>query len=200
MEILAATLPGSITRALEVLHAGGIVAHATETCYGFACDLANPRAVERLFEIKARPADQPVSALFASIAHAKEFVEWLPEAAELAERHLPGPLTIILRLRPDAPKIYPTPAGGATIGMRVSSHPIAAALAARFGAPISTTSANLHGQPNAYSAEAVIQQFSKRERQPDLLLHSGAIPPTPPSTIIDLTDGQRIRREGTIRQ
>lgn len=213
MEILPAST-GSIKRALEVLRNGGIVAHATETCYGLACDLTNPEAVEKLFTIKERPRDQPVSALFASVDEAKRYVEWTPKADALAQKHLPGPLTLILRGKqitngacPESERRELRITGTSAIrnsqfaiGIRISSHPIASALVKRFGSPLSTTSANLHGQPNPYSAEDIARQFSDQKFQPDLILDSGPLPPTPPSTVIDLTgSGGEIRRKGAVK-
>jgi len=175
---------------LEILAQGGIVAHATETCYGLACDLTNPKAVEKLFQIKERAFDQPVSALFPTIEEAKKFVEWNDEAEKLAREFLPGPLTLILPLLKTAPTLFvqlitnnqqPT---NSTIGIRVSSHPLATELALRFGKPISTTSANIHGQPNTYSAEEIVTQFEGKVVQPDLLIDSGVLPKIPPSKVI----------------
>jgi L-threonylcarbamoyladenylate synthase len=189
-----------IEEALDVLARGGIVAHATETCYGLACDLTNADAVARLFALKKRPLDQPVSALFASVGDAKKYVEWNERAEELARAHLPGPLTMILRVRADAPmKLFPTPGGGDTIGVRVSSHPLAHELAKRFGRPLSTTSANVHGGANPYSAEEVKRQLNIQHSTFNiLLLDSGPLPPVPPSTIVNLADPDaKIFRQGS---
>jgi L-threonylcarbamoyladenylate synthase len=197
-------LPASeaaISEALNILRGGGIIAHATETCYGLACDLTNPHAVERLFAIKQRPRYQPVSALFPSVEEAKKYVEWSARAEELAQEHLPGPLTLILPLKRSLPFIlYSTPEGGVTIGVRVSPQPIALSLARSFGRPLSTTSANVHGQPNPYSSEEIIAQFRGTPSTPDLLLDSGTLPMTPPSTIIHLAKegGESLLREGRI--
>lgn len=199
---LIAVSPEAVDEALRVLATGGAVAHATETCYGLACDLRNPAAVARLFAIKRRPADQPVNALFASLEDAKRYVEWNDRAQALASDHLPGPLTLILPLRKDAPSLFPTPIPSPNpspnLGIRISSHPLAAELAARFGHPLSTTSANLHGEPSPYSATEIVQQFQGNDLQPDLILDSGGLPPTPPSTIIDLsrTGSAQTRRQG----
>ncbi|MDD4287016.1 MAG: L-threonylcarbamoyladenylate synthase [Candidatus Peribacteraceae bacterium] len=198
--------PQAIDQALNILSSGGIVAHATETCYGFACDLTNPEAVARLFAIKKRPKDQPVSALFPSVAEAKKYVSWNDRAEELAVRHLPGPLTLILPRHSNAPVIFLKPVNqqtskpvNQTVGIRVSSHPLAMEIAQRFGKPLSTTSANLHGQPNSYSAEEILRQFEIKSAQPDLILNSGVLLPTLPSTVIDLTDGKaRTQRKGNI--
>lgn len=192
MKILAANISG-IKHAIAVLQAGGTVAHATETCYGLACDMANREAVQRLFAIKQRAAHQPVSALFASMETAKAYVQWNARAEELARENLPGPLTLILLLAPTAPKpVFPTPNApppGASLGIRISSHPLAMQLAQEFGGPISTTSANVSGKPNPYSAEDIVAQFQNRELQPDLVLDSGQLAQNSPSTVVNLAEG-----------
>lgn len=189
----------SIQEALDVLREGGVVAHATETCYGFACDLKNPAAVGKLFAIKQRPTDKPVSGLFPSVDAAKEYVLWNDRADGPASLYLPGPLTLILPLKqPDI--LFPTPDGGTTLGVRVSSHPLAEALAKEFGSPLSTTSANLSSLPNPYSAEDIIAQYDSQDLQPDIILDSGAIPQTPPSTVIDCTkDNPTELRGGNVK-
>jgi len=199
--------PQALDQALAILRKGGVVAHATETCYGLACDLTNPDAVQRLFIIKQRPSDQPVSALFSSVEEAKKYVQWNDEAEALAKQHLPGPLTLILLIRPDAPiQIFPSALStfhfqlSPSLGIRISSHPLAQTLAQRFGKPVSTTSANVHGQPNPYSADAIVKQFEAEDAQPDLILDSGPLPPTPPSTVInvDMKGEKNILRKGMI--
>ncbi len=210
------------TEALEILRRGGVVAHATETCYGLACDLTNTNAVVKLFAIKKRPIGQPVSALFMSMDDAKRYVEWNAEADVLAAKYLPGPLTIILPLRPDAPHhLYPMPTSFersaisyeqkekplkaqssrliATLGLRISNHPLAQELVQRFGSPISTTSANIHGEPNLYDAHAIMERFASEEHQPDLIIDSGPLPKVPPSTVIDLTRNGKRLREGSLK-
>lgn len=196
MRILPAS-PEAIDEALRVLAQGGVVGHATETCYGFACDLTNQAAVATLFLVKQRPTSLPVSGLFSSVEEAKNYVEWNASAEELAVKFLPGPLTIILPIRNDAShRLFPTSAGGKTLGVRISSHPLAQELAKKFGKPITTSSANVHGQPNPYSVADIQSQFRHAEHFPDLLLDSGVLAPTPPSTVINLTGSGGILRKG----
>ena len=193
---IALVSPEAMDGALQILAAGGVVAHATETCYGLACDLTNPAAVEKPFAMKNRPADQPVSALFPSVQEAQKYVEWNDRAEALARSHLPGPLTLILPLRQDAPPVFPTPYAlrpNPTLGLRVSSHPLAMELATRFGKPLSTTSANLHGKPNTYSTVDITEQL-QNHKGPDLIIDSGDLPLNPPSTIMDLTTDGTVRR------
>lgn len=191
----------SLADAVNILQQGGVIAHATETCYGLACDLGNPLAVKKLFAIKQRPEVQPVSGLFPSLERAKKWVVWNDKAEELAKQYLPGPLTLILPVRPDAPgAIFPSLQNFKTLGVRISSSPVAQALAAACDFPISTTSANVHGKPNPYSAEDIAAQFEGQEMQPDLVLDSGTLPQVPPSTVINLTtDDDQTLRAGTIK-
>lgn len=194
--------PDGIQEALSILQSGGVVAHATETCYGLACDLRNPDAVSKLFAIKGRPPGMPVSALFASIDHAKAYMEWNDLAEQLATEHLPGPLTIILRLRADAPyNIFPNPSPkpNPTVGLRLSPHPTAQSLVLRFGSPLSTTSANVHGRPNPYSIDDLKEQFQDGTVQPDLVLDDGKLEEHDASTVVDVSDGTlHVLRKGDI--
>jgi L-threonylcarbamoyladenylate synthase len=209
----------ALAEAISILKNGGVIAHATETCYGLACDLSNIDAVKKLFAIKQRPEHQPISGLFQSVDDAKQYVEWNDRAEELAGQYLPGPLTIILPMKTDAPRLFPVAAdplsdnrypitetgerktenGKRTIGIRVSSSPIAKSLVEAYQSPLSTTSANLHGQPNPYSAEDIANQFADQSMQPDLILDSGTLPPTPPSTVVNLaTDDAQVHRTGNV--
>lgn len=208
MHILPPT-PRSLDLAVAALAAGGVVIHPTETCYGIACDLTNPAAVARLFSLKKRPEDQPVSALFSSIEQAKRYVLWNSHAEALARQHLPGPLTLILPLRPDAPhRLHTTPSRTSelghrtevrTLGIRISSHPVAQKLVTLFGRPISTTSANISGKPPTYSAEEIIAQFSGLEGAQDILvLDAGPLPHAPPSTVLCIGDDVTVLREGCL--
>lgn len=197
MEILT-TSEESIQRALDALRSGGVVAHATETCYGFACDLGNADAVNRLFAIKKRPDDLPVSALFSTVEQAQAFLEWNEEAAHLASEHLPGPLTIVLRKLPDC-RLHVSPAGSESIGLRISSHSTARHLVEAFGSPLSTTSANIHGQPNPYSVADLEEQFGSAGHKPDLILDDGPLDKLDASTVVDVSEGVlHVLREGDI--
>lgn len=199
----------SLDLAVQALAAGGMVIHPTETCYGIACDLTNSAAVARLFALKRRPKDQPVSALFPSVAESRRYAIWNTTAKMLAQEFLPGPLTIILPLRNVAPHtIFLTPPNGQRttgngqrhVGIRVSSHPIAQKLVTLFGRPISTTSANISGKPPTYSVEEIVAQFRVLDGAQDIfILDAGPLSRHSPSTIMDVTGtSPREVRRGTI--
>lgn len=196
----------SLAKAVAVLKGGGIVIHATETCYGITCDLTNLQAVERLFAVKQRPLQQPVSALFSSLEEARKYVVFSEKALSLAKKYLPGPLTIVLPTRENVPlpmyvchlplptSHFPLPT---SVGVRLSSHPFAQALAFAYGTPIATTSANLHGMPNTYSVQDIQSQWQESSQLPDLIIDSGVLPVTPPSTVVEVIgDSVRVLRQG----
>lgn len=203
MQILPAT-DENIAKAAEAILAGGVVAHATETCYGLACDMTNQKAVTKLFNVKQRLHEKSVSALFSSVEESEKFVLWTEQARELAKKYLPGALTIILHVRPDTllplfPAVENPAIDDLTLGVRISSHPIATALSQLCKRPISTTSANIAAQKSPYSIADIVAQFEGELLQPDILLDSGVLPFCPPSTIVDCTgEGMRIVRQGDI--
>lgn len=196
---IAETSPQAVEQAVEILRAGGVVAHATETCYGLACDLQNLDAVQKLFAIKKRPEDQPVSALFSSIEQAKEYLQWNDEAQKLADAHLPGPLTIILESS-GALHVTATETQSQNVGLRLSPHPTAQALAETFGSPIATTSANIHGQPNPYSTGDIMAQMEGQDIVPDIILDDGTLAGDAASTVVDASSEPiTVLRQGDIQ-
>lgn len=201
MQVIPASTDG-IARALEVLQSGGCVVHATETCYGIACDLGNPDAVKHLFEMKQRPVHQPVSALFSSMEEAEKYVVFSPLARELVRKYLPGPLTLVLPVQLKTPTpIFVTADSEmpATIGVRISSHPVAQALVEGFGRPIATTSANLHGKPSPYSVAEIKAQWDLVAPTPKLIIDSGFLAIAEPSTVVQIErDCVTTLRQGTL--
>lgn len=192
----------ALSQAIDVLSTGGTVIHATETCYGIACDLTNEDAVKDLFDAKQRPVFQTVSALFASVDAAREYVDVSLKAEELFAQYLPGPLTIVLSKKKSAPPIWLTAAGNGTdaqIGVRISSHPFAMKLAQTFGKPIATTSANVHGKPSPYSIAEIEAQWAGAPLVPELLIDAGTLPPADPSTVIRVAgDTITVLRQGAL--
>lgn len=201
MDIIVPDAEG-IRRACTILTEGGVVAHATETCYGLACDLRNREAVQALFAIKKRPEDMPVSALFSSIEDAKKYLEWNDIAEALAHEHLPGPLTLILKQRRDAPfLLHPSPLSDSmqpTVGLRISPHKTAATLSTQCAFPISTTSANIHGMDNPYAVQDMLDQYDGADMLPDVILDDGTLHGEEASTVINVSGGtiEVLRRGG----
>src|SRR3954453_16712496 len=112
----------AVTRAVELLRAGEVVALPTETVYGLAANALDEKAVARIFEIKGRPANNPVIVHVAGMEMARRCVAaWPPTAEALAKAFWPGPLTVVLPRNQQIPDNVT--AGGGTVGIRWPSHP-----------------------------------------------------------------------------
>ena len=187
--------PSSIEKAVTILKAGGIVAFPTETLYGLAADATNEKAVDCIFEIKGRSFNNPIALIISKEDNLDLITDNIPEAAKkLMAAFWPGPLTLVFKASPSVnPRLT---AGTGKIGVRISSHPIAHALAAGLGRPITATSANLSGARECMTAAAVLGQITS-----DLItiIDGGATPGGRGSTILDVTvHPPSFLREGVI--
>ncbi len=186
----------SVHYAAGELRSGGVVAFATETVYGLGARTMDAEAIEKLYALKRRPADNPLIAHVLDVASARPLVaDWPREASLLASACWPGPLTMILRKAESVP--LAATGGRDTIAIRSPRHPLARALLHAVGAPISAPSANRSGQVSPTAAEHVAQDFLD---EPDLLILDGG-PCTLgiESTVIDLTTLVPIvRRPGSV--
>ena len=142
-----------LSEAASALAAGEVVCIPTESTYGLAADIRSAPALRRLAVLKqSRPADAPYPLIAPDLAAARALARVWPDAAEqLARRHWPGALTLVVPARAGLPPDLIGPGGG--VGVRVSSHPLAAALARTLGAPITATSANRSATPPATTAD-----------------------------------------------
>jgi L-threonylcarbamoyladenylate synthase len=131
----------SLHLASKLLKQGGVILFPTETFYGIGANPRLPLAVERIYRIKGREFNKPLPLIAASLEAVYGAIkEWSKTAERLAQSFWPGPLTLVL---PAAPDILPQVHGGTgKIGIRISSHPVAQALAAGGGGLVTATSAN----------------------------------------------------------
>lgn len=178
------------------LRAGGLIAYPTETVYGFGCALEHS-ALERLAALKGRTAEEP----FLLLVEGGEVpgLHWTESAHRLAAAFWPGPLTVVLRAEPGRFPDRVVGRGG-TVAVRSSPHPAVKAILSALGAPITSTSANIVGEPPATSAAGIVARWSELGSPSDLwILDGGPLPPSPPSTIVECTAARpRILREGAI--
>lgn len=176
----------ALAQACGVLRAGGVVAFPTETYYGLAVDPFNQRALSRLFALKRRSAGKPVLLIVDNPSQLSLLVAEIPHSFTLLmEKFWPGPLTLVFPGTPSLPEML-TGRGG-TIGVRVSSHPVARRLVRAFGQPITATSANLSGQPAAVTASGVRDQLGP---EVDAILDGGETPGGKGSTLLGYQGGR----------
>jgi L-threonylcarbamoyladenylate synthase len=180
--ILPAADPLAIAEAAAVLRRGGLVAFPTETVYGLGANAFDPKAVARVFEVKARPSFDP---LIVHLAGAVDLARVSPSddarVSALAARFWPGPLTLVLPRRPDVPDLVT--AGLDTVGVRVPAHPAAHALIAAAGTPVAAPSANPFGYVSPTTAAHVAELLG---RSVDLVLDGGPCRVGVESTILSL--------------
>jgi len=177
--------PEIIARAAAILRGGGLVAFPTETVYGLGANALDAAAVERIFEAKGRPADNPLIVHVASSESASAIAAGWPEtAARLAARFWPGPLTLVLPKREIVPDVVT--AGGPTVAVRVPAHPVALALLRAADVPIAAPSANRSARISPTTAAHVLRGLDGRI---EMVLDGGPTPGGLESTVLDLTTG-----------
>ncbi len=182
-----------LARAADILRAGGLVAFPTETVYGLGGDARSDRAVAGIFAAKDRPRFNPLIAHLPDLAAAEEFALFDDRARALAAAFWPGPLTLVLPLRPGAGLSPLVTAELPTVAIRVPAHPVAQALLRAFGGPLAAPSANPSGRVSPTRAAHVAEGLSGRI---DAILDGGACAVGVESTILGLDGPATLLRPG----
>ena len=180
----------------QCVASGGVAVLPTDTVYGLCCDPEDERAAERLYRLKGRPATRPAAVMFFAIEPALEVLGELPEPEQAAlQALLPGPVTVLLanRARSFAPACRIDPE---TLGLRVPRLPGRLAALAGVSGPVMQSSANLSGEPDARSLEAVPHSILEGA---ELVIDGGELPGIP-STVVDLRDFYAERRWHLLRE
>lgn len=185
----------SITEAVKIMKEGGVIAYPTETFYGLGADIRNARALEKIYAIKGRDFDKPISIIIGSRDDVATFARDIAPAAEiLMDRFWPGGITLLFNASQDVPGKLTAKTG--KIGIRLSSNPVATLLAQNLSGAITATSANRSGQEECVSVEEVMNSIGGKL---DAVIDGGRTPGGAGSTIVDTTvDPPVIVREGII--
>jgi L-threonylcarbamoyladenylate synthase len=192
-----ALFAAAVERAVALLRAGEVVALPTETVYGLAANALDAAAVAKIYEIKGRPAHNPVIVHVADLELAQRCVTGWPEGARrLAQSFWPGPLTMVLPRAAIIPDVVT--AGGATVGVRWPSHPFMLAVIRACGFPLAAPSANLANRVSPTTAAHVREQLGERL---SLIVDGGQSQVGIESTVVDLvTKPPQILRPGMIHE
>lgn len=186
----------AITAAMELLRSGQIVAIPTETVYGLAADASNADAVAKIYAAKGRPDFNPLIVHVADQSAAENLAEFSPMAHQLAQAFWPGPLTLVLPLRPDADIAGAVTAGLPTIALRCPAHPVMQALLKKTGLNIAAPSANKSGGISPTRAEHVLAGLGGAV---PMILDGGPCSAGLESTIVAVRDnGWQILRPGPV--
>jgi len=183
---------------IAALQAGELVVYPTETFYAIGADAFSPTALRRLFEVKRREPGRPIGLIAADSAMAFSLAREIPiDARRLADAFWPGPLTLVLPARDD---IAPELTGSDGVGVRVSPNPVARALSAGIGRPITATSANLNGQPPASTLDQARAGLGDKVK---VYLEGGKLTASASSTVIAVGvdgSGWKMIRVGAISE
>ena len=187
----------AIEEAAALIAAGGIVAVPTETVYGLAADATNAEAVARIYAAKGRPSFNPLIVHVPDLAAAQRIADFPPAALDLAARYWPGPLTMVLPLKPESGIARLVTAGLSTIALRVPAHPAMQDLLRACGTPLAAPSANASGSISPTRAAHVAKSLGGRV---PLIVDAGATEQGLESTIVAVgMDGSlRLLRPGPV--
>lgn len=179
----------------EIIKNGGIVVFPTETVYGIGTNGLDKNAVEKLYKIKERPLNKPISLLVSDFEMIEKVAKNITEVEyKLMKKFFPGPLTIILNKRDIVPDIVTS--GGDTVGIRMPKEEITRKLIEYAGVPIAAPSANISGKPSGTNLQEIIQEF---EGKVDYFIDGGKSKIGISSTIVKVIDEiPYILREGSI--
>ncbi|MEI3040251.1 MAG: L-threonylcarbamoyladenylate synthase [Victivallales bacterium] len=179
-----------LSKALETLRKpGAVLLVPTETVYGLVCDWSDPIARDRIYAMKHRAENKPLAAFVPSPAHAETLCGCpLPAAAKrLAERFMPGPVTLVV---PDK--------NGVTFGFRIPDHPFILELLNACGKPLASTSANRSGEPPALEVSYACSSLAE---QPDCVVDAGPLPSNSLASTVILVNANgswKLLREGPV--
>ena len=180
--------PRKIAQAVEVLHAGGVAAYPTDSIYALGCAIEARDAIERIHRAKQMSKHQRLALICPDLSTASQFGMFSQTAFRLAQRIFPGPYTLVVPATRDVPKLL-TDHKRRTVGIRITSHPIAQALAVGLGRPLLTSSAIAPGvEAPCRDADEILDVF---EKFVDVVIDA-AQTPAEPSTVIEV-DGDDIK-------
>ena len=180
-----------IARAAQILESGGLVAVPTETVYGLAARADSAEAVAKIYAAKGRPDFNPLIVHVAGLEQAARYADLAPAALALAAAHWPGPLTLVLPRRADAPLAEAVSAGLPTIALRAPAHRVMRELLAAVDFPLAAPSANRSGFISPTTAAHVLASLDGRI---DLVLDGGACLAGVESTIV------AVRADGSLEE
>lgn len=182
-----------ITKACEILHQGGVAAYPTDSMYALGCAIESRAGIERIYRMKGMQKHQRLALICPDLSTASQFAQFSQTAFRLAQRVFPGPYTLVVPATREVPRTL-TDTKRRTVGIRITSHPIAQALAVALGRPLLTTTA-IHPSTGAACCDAD-EIFDSYGEQIDVVIDSSSTSGEP-STVLEV-DGEEISviREG----
>ncbi len=180
-----------IAAAAAAVRDGGLAIYPTETCYGIGCDATNGDAVEQVYAAKQRPKEKGLTAIVADLAMAERYCRLCDTERRMAEKFMPGPLTLVAERTDAVPDTL-----NADFAFRVPGSEAARRLCRDADTAVVATSANISGEGPHYRVDDIAPAIQDAA---DIILDAGRLERTPPSTVVQLRDGEIVmHREGPI--
>ena len=180
-----------ISKVVEVLREGGIIAYPTDTFYGIGCDITSKKSVEKIYNMKQRDRAKPFSFICSDLKNISEYAKVSNYAYKTMKRLLPGPYTFILEGSRPLPRIMVSKRK--TAGIRVPDHRICIEIVRELGNPIISTSATSPDKTVFDDPSFIDDHYG---HQIDLVIDGGPVPSKPSSIISLIGDEPEIIREG----
>jgi L-threonylcarbamoyladenylate synthase len=178
---------------IEALKGGELIVYPTETVYGLGANALNEAAVKKVYMVKQRPFDMPLSVAVRDLDMLEQVAVLDDRERKLVKKFMPGPLTLLVTKRPIVPDILTS--ASIEVGIRIPNHPFALKLIEKFG-PLTSTSANIHSRPNPTTTTEVMEELGDAIR---FYIDCGLPELRQPSTILQVNNGKvDIIRRGPI--
>jgi tRNA threonylcarbamoyl adenosine modification protein (Sua5/YciO/YrdC/YwlC family) len=183
--------PRLITRVVELLNNGGVIAYPTDTTYGIGCSIFNKQGIGRIYSIKQREKNKPFSFICADLAEVARYARVSNYAFKILKRFLPGPYTFVLDATSIVPGLLVTKQK--TVGIRIPANRICHAIVTELGHPIITTSANRSGDEPIGDPFLVDREIGN---QLELVIDGGVLSPDVSSVVSLIGDAPAVLRKG----
>jgi len=171
--------------AVQSIKQGKVIVCPTDTIYGLIANVANKKAVERIFKIKKRSKKKPYPIFIKDLKQAKKIARIDKKQEKFLKRVWPGEITAVLKRKKIKTNLYGV--DKKTIAFRIPKYKFIIELIKKTGCPLIETSVNISNQPPITKIEDILNHFKKRKHQPDLIVNAGNLPKIKPSTVLDLT-------------
>lgn len=182
-----------INKIVEILRNGGLVIYPTDTVYGLGCDITNTKALEKIAKIKGVKLEKAnFSFICSDLSNLSDYVKQIDTSTfKILKKALPGPFTFILPSSSTLPRPFKNKK---TVGIRIPANNIALSIVEKLGNPIVSTSIHDEDELIEYTTDPELI-FEKWQNTVDAVIHGG-YGNNEPSTVVDLTDGVEIIRQG----
>ena len=188
-----------LEQAASLLLQGEVIVCPTDTGYALSADALNEGAIQKIFAIKGRSFNNPIHVAVSDLEEAEKYADVSNAARILAQKFLPGALTIVLLRKKTVPSLLT--AGLPTIGIRIPDSPCILALTRMVRRPLTTTSANVSGKETPFTAQEAIERLGESIGLVALVLDQGPLPGTETSTLLDLSVSPPcLLRQGRIKE